>query len=143
MWAMIVDLLIILGCWWVCQETRGNRMVSLSLMQYLCSFTIYIYFPFVLLLGGIDDSKLYWLDTMEVYKQRVDNVFWYKYFPRQLWSGSSELLCVITVSSNSNNCLQTTFRFIEGDFDTYVSQIRRPQVWGGEPELLMASHVLQ
>lgn len=102
-----------------------------------------IYIFLVLLWGGIDDSKLYWLDTMEVYKQRVDNVFWYKYFPRQLWSGSSELLCVITVSSNSNNCLQTTFRFIEGDFDTYVSQIRRPQVWGGEPELLMASHVLQ
>lgn len=54
-----------------------------------------IYIPFVLLWGGINDSKLYWLDTMEVYKQRVDNVFWYKYFPRQLWSGSSELLCVI------------------------------------------------
>ncbi|KAL0346267.1 UNVERIFIED_CONTAM: OVARIAN TUMOR DOMAIN-containing deubiquitinating enzyme 4 [Sesamum radiatum] len=34
-------------------------------------------------------------------------------------------------------------RFIEGDFDTYVSQIRKPHVWGGEPELLMASHVLQ
>lgn len=33
--------------------------------------------------------------------------------------------------------------FVEGDFDTYVSQIRKPQVWGGEPELLMASHVLQ
>ncbi|KAK4392432.1 Receptor protein kinase-like protein ZAR1 [Sesamum angolense] len=34
-------------------------------------------------------------------------------------------------------------RFIEGDFDTYISQIRKPHVWGGEPELLMASHVLQ
>ncbi|KAJ4970240.1 hypothetical protein NE237_003339 [Protea cynaroides] len=33
--------------------------------------------------------------------------------------------------------------FVEGDFDTYVSQIRKPSVWGGEPELLMASHVLQ
>lgn len=33
--------------------------------------------------------------------------------------------------------------FVEGDFDTYVSQIRKPHVWGGEPELLMASHVLQ
>ncbi|KAK1631821.1 hypothetical protein QYE76_006136 [Lolium multiflorum] len=33
--------------------------------------------------------------------------------------------------------------FIEGHFDTYVSQIRKPHVWGGEPELLMASHVLQ
>jgi len=33
--------------------------------------------------------------------------------------------------------------FIEGDFDTYVSQIRKPHVWGGEPELFMASHVLQ
>ncbi|KAG8367925.1 hypothetical protein BUALT_Bualt16G0123400 [Buddleja alternifolia] len=33
--------------------------------------------------------------------------------------------------------------FIEGDFDTYISQIRKPHVWGGEPELLMASHVLQ
>lgn len=33
--------------------------------------------------------------------------------------------------------------FIEGDFDTYVAQIRNCHVWGGEPELLMASHVLQ
>ncbi|XWS59205.1 hypothetical protein CRYUN_Cryun08bG0101700 [Craigia yunnanensis] len=33
--------------------------------------------------------------------------------------------------------------FVEGDFDTYVSQTRKPHVWGGEPELLMASHVLQ
>ncbi|KAF7075331.1 hypothetical protein CFC21_080112 [Triticum aestivum] len=33
--------------------------------------------------------------------------------------------------------------FVEGDFDTYVSQIRQPHVWGGEPELFMTSHVLQ
>ncbi|MCL7028158.1 hypothetical protein MKW94_027322, partial [Papaver nudicaule] len=33
--------------------------------------------------------------------------------------------------------------FVEGDFDTYVSQIRKPHVWGGEPELFMASHVLR
>lgn len=33
--------------------------------------------------------------------------------------------------------------FIEGDFDSYVSQMRKTHVWGGEPELLMASHVLQ
>lgn len=33
--------------------------------------------------------------------------------------------------------------FIEGDFNTYVTQIRNCHVWGGEPELLMASHVLQ
>lgn len=33
--------------------------------------------------------------------------------------------------------------FIEGDFDTYVSQIQKPHVWGGEPELLMLSHVLR
>ncbi|XP_043693801.1 OVARIAN TUMOR DOMAIN-containing deubiquitinating enzyme 4-like isoform X2 [Telopea speciosissima] len=33
--------------------------------------------------------------------------------------------------------------FVEGDFDTYVSQIRKPHVWGGEPELFMASHVLK
>ncbi|KAI4965237.1 hypothetical protein ZWY2020_054971 [Hordeum vulgare] len=33
--------------------------------------------------------------------------------------------------------------FVEGDFDTYVSQIKQPHVWGGEPELFMASHVLQ
>ncbi|XP_075508810.1 OVARIAN TUMOR DOMAIN-containing deubiquitinating enzyme 4-like [Primulina tabacum] len=32
--------------------------------------------------------------------------------------------------------------FIEGDFDTYVSSMRKPHEWGGEPELLMASHVL-
>uniref|UniRef100_A0A7N2R1N4 Ubiquitin thioesterase OTU n=1 Tax=Quercus lobata TaxID=97700 RepID=A0A7N2R1N4_QUELO len=33
--------------------------------------------------------------------------------------------------------------FLEGDFDTYVKQMRQPHMWGGEPELLMASHVLQ
>ena len=33
--------------------------------------------------------------------------------------------------------------FIEGDFDTYVQRIQQPYVWGGEPELLMASHVLK
>ncbi|XP_065856389.1 OVARIAN TUMOR DOMAIN-containing deubiquitinating enzyme 4-like isoform X3 [Euphorbia lathyris] len=33
--------------------------------------------------------------------------------------------------------------FVEGDFDTYVAQMRKPHVWGGEPELFMASHVLK
>ncbi|KAK4767538.1 hypothetical protein SAY86_015288 [Trapa natans] len=33
--------------------------------------------------------------------------------------------------------------FVEGDFDTYVSRMRKTHVWGGEPELLMASHVLK
>lgn len=34
-------------------------------------------------------------------------------------------------------------RFVEGDFDTYIKQIQQPNEWGGEPELLMASHVLK
>lgn len=33
--------------------------------------------------------------------------------------------------------------FIEGDFDSYTKRMRQPYVWGGEPELLMASHVLR
>ncbi|XP_039041060.1 OVARIAN TUMOR DOMAIN-containing deubiquitinating enzyme 4-like isoform X1 [Hibiscus syriacus] len=33
--------------------------------------------------------------------------------------------------------------FLEGDFDNYVLQMRQPHIWGGEPELLMCSHVLQ
>ncbi|PWA64925.1 OTU domain-containing protein [Artemisia annua] len=33
--------------------------------------------------------------------------------------------------------------FIEGDFDVYVKRIEKPYVWGGEPELLMASHILK
>lgn len=33
--------------------------------------------------------------------------------------------------------------FIEDDFDTYVVKMRQPHVWGGEPELLMSSHVLK
>ncbi|XP_039066005.1 OVARIAN TUMOR DOMAIN-containing deubiquitinating enzyme 4-like [Hibiscus syriacus] len=32
--------------------------------------------------------------------------------------------------------------FLE-DFDNYVVQMRQPHIWGGEPELLMCSHVLQ
>ncbi|BBG97018.1 Cysteine proteinases superfamily protein [Prunus dulcis] len=30
--------------------------------------------------------------------------------------------------------------FIEGDFDAYVKRLQQPYVWGGEPELLMASY---
>ncbi|KAI7753057.1 hypothetical protein M8C21_016812, partial [Ambrosia artemisiifolia] len=33
--------------------------------------------------------------------------------------------------------------FIEEDFDVYIKRIEKPYVWGGEPELLMASHVLK
>lgn len=33
--------------------------------------------------------------------------------------------------------------FIEEDFDTYARRMRECYVWGGEPELLMASHVLR
>lgn len=33
--------------------------------------------------------------------------------------------------------------YLEGNFDSYVTHMRQPHVWGGEPELLMASHVLQ
>ncbi|CAI5507840.1 unnamed protein product [Closterium sp. Naga37s-1] len=33
--------------------------------------------------------------------------------------------------------------FLEGNFDDYVANIRKPYVWGGEPELLMLSHVLK
>ncbi|KAF9591128.1 hypothetical protein IFM89_002083 [Coptis chinensis] len=33
--------------------------------------------------------------------------------------------------------------FIEGDFDAYLKSIKQPRSWGGEPELLMASYVLQ
>lgn len=31
---------------------------------------------------------------------------------------------------------------VEGDFDTYVARMRRPGVWGGEPELVVLSQVL-
>lgn len=34
-------------------------------------------------------------------------------------------------------------RYLDGDFDTYITHMRQPHVWGGEPELLMASHVLK
>lgn len=33
--------------------------------------------------------------------------------------------------------------FIEGDFDQYVERMRQTYVWGGEPELIMLSHVLE
>ncbi|QHN84232.1 Glutathione S-transferase [Arachis hypogaea] len=39
-------------------------------------------------------------------------------------------------------CEETKW-FIEGDFDTYLKRIQQPYVWGGEPVLLMASHVLK
>ncbi|KAF7813623.1 ankyrin-3 isoform X1 [Senna tora] len=33
--------------------------------------------------------------------------------------------------------------FLEGDFESYTGQMRKPHIWGGEPELLMCSHVLR
>lgn len=33
--------------------------------------------------------------------------------------------------------------YLESDFDAYVQRIKKPYVWGGEPELLMASHVIK
>ncbi|CAL4946104.1 unnamed protein product [Urochloa decumbens] len=33
--------------------------------------------------------------------------------------------------------------FLEGDFEGYVRKMRKPHAWGGEPELLMCSHVLR
>lgn len=33
--------------------------------------------------------------------------------------------------------------YLEGDFDQYVSRIRQPHIWGGEPELIMCCHVLK
>lgn len=39
--------------------------------------------------------------------------------------------------------IKNACRYIEGDFDAYVKRIQQPFVWGGEPELLMASHVLK
>ncbi|KAG6487834.1 hypothetical protein ZIOFF_056570 [Zingiber officinale] len=44
---------------------------------------------------------------------------------------------------NTIYSLAMLLQFVEGDFDTFVSQIMKPHVWGGEPELFMASHVLQ
>jgi OTU domain-containing protein 6 len=33
--------------------------------------------------------------------------------------------------------------FIDEDFDVYVAAMRQPHVWGGEPELSVAAHVLK
>ncbi|KAI3470566.1 hypothetical protein Pfo_027229 [Paulownia fortunei] len=33
--------------------------------------------------------------------------------------------------------------FIEEEFDVYVKRIQQPYTWGGEPELLMSSHILR
>nr|GEW54534.1 putative ribonuclease H-like domain-containing protein [Tanacetum cinerariifolium] len=51
----------------------------------------------------------------------------------------------LVLSNALNNTINNSgwCRFIEGDFDSYVSQIRKTRVWGGEPELLIDSHVLQ
>ncbi|KAF8102164.1 hypothetical protein N665_0201s0447 [Sinapis alba] len=49
----------------------------------------------------------------------------------------------VRVADEFINRREETEWFVEGDFDTYVKQIRKPHVWGGEPELFMASHVLQ
>ncbi|KAI9083623.1 hypothetical protein K1719_034565 [Acacia pycnantha] len=51
--------------------------------------------------------------------------------------------CGLSSQGKSNSCSihLSPGKFVE--VDAYVSQIRKPHVWGGEPELLIASHVLQ
>ncbi|KAM6562493.1 hypothetical protein CsatB_022491 [Cannabis sativa] len=53
-----------------------------------------------------------------------------------------KLTCIIFYPKFTNYFLHIG-RFLEDDFETYVGQMRQPHSWGGEPELLMASHVLQ
>ncbi|XLS96070.1 hypothetical protein HN51_038805 [Arachis hypogaea] len=48
----------------------------------------------------------------------------------------------LVVEELMKRCEETKW-FIEGDFDTYLKRIQQPYVWGGEPVLLMASHVLK
>jgi hypothetical protein len=38
---------------------------------------------------------------------------------------------------------EDTASYIEDDFDAYLNNIKQPNVWGGEPELFGASHVLK
>ena len=61
-------------------------------------------------------------------------------------------MCLVSVSSlkllHSNMLFSLTIfgamdRFLEGDFESYVRKMRKPHAWGGEPELLMCSHVLR
>lgn len=47
------------------KKQNGESFLS-AIFVLLHNIYIYIY----IIWGGIDDSKLYWLDTMEVYKQR-------------------------------------------------------------------------
>jgi len=71
-------------------------------------------------------------------------VSWYTFFiPRYLeWNWTICAHCWY-IAELLHMLLRKFCRFVEGDFDTYVSHIREPHVWGGEPELFMASHVLQ
>jgi len=52
----------------------------------------------------------------------------------------TDYCCILTVTIPSR--IYFDCRFLEGDFNEYVRHIRKPHVWGGEPELLMCSHVL-
>ncbi|KAM7265963.1 hypothetical protein ACFE04_003646 [Oxalis oulophora] len=38
---------------------------------------------------------------------------------------------------------EDTEGFIDDDFDAHLNRIKQPYVWGGEPEIVMASHVLK
>lgn len=47
---------------------------------------------------------------------------------------------IFAVNCTHFSCI---YRYLESDFDAYVQRIEKPYVWGGEPELLMASHVIK
>ncbi|CAL5325518.1 unnamed protein product [Camellia sinensis] len=62
---------------------------------------------------------------------------------RPLDSGNCQLRASLVVVDEVLTRRKETEWFIEGDFDAYVERIRKPYVWGGELELLMASHLLK
>ncbi|KAL5974556.1 hypothetical protein ACLOJK_031226 [Asimina triloba] len=55
---------------------------------------------------------------------------------------ADELRAQVVVAELLKRRVETEL-FIDGDFDAYVKSIQQPYTWAGEPELLMASHVLR
>lgn len=59
-----------------------------------------------------------------------------------IWAGVVEPRCSIFWLVNIQLIVWYPFRFIKGDFNRYVAQIRNFHVSGGENELLNSSHIL-
>ena len=70
-WPVIVDLLIFLGCRWVYQKKKGDRMVSFFIIwTSVCAYFCFLVRWFSFLMENLDDAKLNFWKLWKLYASK-------------------------------------------------------------------------